>query len=409
MNGSSALSLIVTCVFIAVTTPWPAAAQWSGQQTGWDESKIACKFTRIVVHGNAPDSPIELQMDYRVKNGKSVLIDGVGMVPPIGSVHIVTRNPILRVANPETNETIATYNLRDLASGLQTAVSESTGFAPAERLHKDELLYELGDEQRAIPDLAQLASAGTLPNVTRQYAALQLGRAFATHGDTSAAEAQFARVARSNAPAIRNEAIVRASSLQIRNGDQVVAYRAVEQLKGPAGSSSPYATQAKSNQNYLRAVASAPAVFSHTTPLASAQWREEDDEIPTGFQEMAGERTWKDVVSYQVMVQLLWSDVFNEPVSVDNCPSGELCTSTPYLAMSTPLDGRFIRCAFRIRRWFTESSRSTKDVYKVEYSVEERVVGQDQWRPSNDDPVLQKARDLANDFATRVQKLGDWQ
>jgi hypothetical protein len=310
--------------------------------------------------------------------------------------------------NPNSNAVLASFSLPQQIEVARTEL-KSLGGSPAERLRRSEILHMLGEDAAAIPDLAKLASAGSLPLSTRNLASLQLGRAFAAVGDAPAALSQYNRVSLSASSSARGEALVRTSDVQLSSGNEAGAAHSLGSFFATKSfATSPYALQADTNQRYLAAQKSSPRTFSATTPLLSVKWKPDDDASDAAFHELPATRPWKNIETYESIVEALWQNIFQEPPGTDPCHEGILCSTTSYWVLQNNVNGRFVRIAFRVSRWYAAPATTTKNLYKVEYSAQEELIGApNTWAPVQDEGVKGVIRSLLNDFSNRLRILGN--
>lgn len=413
LRGSVAAVVLIICptttTALAQSEPNPAQrpAALSLKSPAPPGAPVQCKFRLIIVRGASPNPPTEIEFDYSSVPPVALAVEGIGIVPSRGTLHFATRSRTLRFLDPNSNAVLASY---ELAQQIELARTEldSLGGSPAERLRRSEILHMLGEDAVAIPDLALLASAGSLPLSTRNFASLQLGRAFAAEGDMTAALAQYERVSRSASPSARGEALVRSSSAQIRSGNEAGAERSIESFFGSkTASASPYAPQAQANQMYLTTRKDSPATFSSTTPLLSTMLKADDDARDIDFQELPGIRSWRNVETYEVVIESLWQDIFKQPPGDYPCHAGVFCSTTPYWDLPNQINGRFARVAFRVSRWYAADTVTTRNVYKIEYTAQEEIADSpNSWAPVKDEAVRRAIRSLLNDLADRLRILG---
>ena len=369
---------------------------------------IQCKFRLVVVRGESPNPPTEIEFDYTSRPSTALAVEGVGAVPPQGTLHFVTRSQTLRFSDPTSNAVLASFSLPQQIEAARTEL-KSLGGSPAERLRRGEILHMLGEDAAAIPDLAKLASAGSLPLSTRNLASLQLGRAFAAVGEAPAALSQYNRVSLSASPSARGEALVRTSDVQLSSGNEAGAAHSLGSFFATKSfATSPYALQADTNQRYLAAQKSSPRTFSATTPLLSVKWKPDEDASDDAFHELPGTRPWKNIETYESVVEALWQNIFQEPPGTDPCHEGLLCSTTSYWVLQKNVNGRFVRVAFRVSRWYAADVATTKNLYKIEYSAQEELIGApNTWGPIQDEGVKGVIHSLLNDFSNRLRILGN--
>ena len=76
--------------------------------------------------------------------------------------------------------------------------------------------------------------------------------------------------------------------------------------------------------------------------------------------------------------------------------------------MQKNVNGRFVRVAFRVSRWYAADVATTKNLYKIEYSAQEELIGApNTWGPIQDEGVKGVIHSLLNDFSNRLRILGN--
>lgn len=388
--------IIVLATALMVGLPIAARAEVASHRV-----MIDVKFHLVVPHGALTD----VEFDYSSSPPTALLLEGHGPIPFRGSLHYSMPGDSLRFLARDSGTLLKSYDFKTVQDDARRELARLGG-SPAEKLRRGELLHLLGEDAAAIPELALLVAATSLPRSTRDFASLQLGRAFAAIGDKEAALDQFNRVAHSPSPAARSEALLRRSSLLISLGQDTKAKRSIDSYNATATAGMPSSDlqQARVNNQYVSAMSRFRQL--HATALNILDGPDEDAK-DSDFQALPGTPEWKYVDVYPLLVQRLWQEVFRtSPVDL-TCRSVYYCTTTSYWGVRNQIDGRFARVAFRIVRWYASPGAAKKNGYKLEYAAQEASVDcLNCWAPVKNAAVQAVVRNLLNDLQLRLRLLG---